>query len=236
MHQAVLAEYLASCGYVVVTTPSPTRIGTPMHDESDIYPVARLQAHDLHVAVRAVARRGWADSTRVAVVGHSFGARAGLLLLADGDSRLLVSLDGGIADSIGRNWLTGTNVDTAKIPGSVVHLYQVGDSTIVPDFTLLHALTGTDRVLVRVSGVSHWHFTSFGVITDSFPTVAPGKSTPAGAEAAARIDDYARCALDAWNRGAVRAADACAAAPPLRETERLARGVSEPSPAGPGGQ
>ncbi|HZJ70276.1 MAG TPA: hypothetical protein VFF36_05040, partial [Planctomycetota bacterium] len=45
--QAVLAEHLASRGYVVATTPSPVRLGVPMESDADVLPMAQAQQRDL---------------------------------------------------------------------------------------------------------------------------------------------------------------------------------------------
>jgi predicted dienelactone hydrolase len=56
-HQAVLAEYLASHGYVVATSPSPLRLGARMESEADVLPVAREQARDMTLVVREMRKR-----------------------------------------------------------------------------------------------------------------------------------------------------------------------------------
>lgn len=207
--QAVLAEYLASHGYLVATTPSPGRIGPAMQTEDDILPAAVAQAEDLALALRWLVRRGWGDSSRVAVVGHSFGARAALLLLHRSVASVLVSLDGGIANAQGRQWLDGSTIDPGRIRGFVVHLFQEGDTIVRPDFALLRQLTGTARILVRAEGLSHWHFTSFGTISGTFPTVAPGATDRVRARTAAHVVEFAACVLDAWARSAAAAPEAC---------------------------
>ncbi|MGD8497062.1 MAG: hypothetical protein PVF05_12880, partial [Gemmatimonadales bacterium] len=75
--QVVLCEYLASRGYVVVTTPSPTR-ETPLEREDQVGEFAERQADDLAAAVEVVAASLPADTSTIGVVGHSFGARAAL--------------------------------------------------------------------------------------------------------------------------------------------------------------
>lgn len=207
--QAVLAEYLASRGFVVATTPSPGRIGPAMQSEDDILPVATAQAEDLALALRELVRRGWSDSGRVAVAGHSFGARAALLLLANRTASMLISLDGGIANAQGRQWIDHSAIDPATIRGQVLHVFQEGDTIVRPDFTLLRRMKGAARLLVRAEGLSHWHFTSFGTISAAFPTVAPGATDAARSRTASAVMALTACALDGWSRASRTLPDAC---------------------------
>ena len=199
--QAVLCELLASHGYVVLTTPSPVRLGAPLTSDADIYPLVSAQATDLEVGMRAAVRRGLGDSLHVATIGHSLGARASLLLVLRHHASLLVSLDGGIANAQGRSWLDSAHLSLGAARGSLVHLYQQGDSTVIPDFRLVRQLTGMDRSLILAAGLRHWNFTSFGTSAAAFPTVAPGPTTPANERTSADVMRVTRCVLDAWVRG-----------------------------------
>ena len=78
-HQAVLAEYLASHGYAVATTPSPARRAPPGPDEH-LLASARLQAGEMERALGALGSEAMVDGSRVALVGHSFGARSAFVL------------------------------------------------------------------------------------------------------------------------------------------------------------
>ncbi len=200
-HQAVLCEYLASHGYTVVTTPSPLRLGATLAGDSDIFAVAADQAADLEVATRAAVRRGLADSAHVATVGHSFGARASLLVVLHRHASMLVSLDGGIANAQGRAWLDHAPVDLTHARGSLVHIFQEGDSIVVPDFGTVRRLTGMDRTLILADGLRHWGFTSFGTSAAAFPTVAPGPASANNARTSADVVIVTACVLDRWSRG-----------------------------------
>jgi len=197
--QAVLCELLASHGYVVLTTPSPVRLGAPLTSDADIDPLVFAQATDLQVAMRAAVRRGLGDSLHVATIGHSLGARVAAAGLAP-PCVAVVSLDGGIANAQGRTWLDSAHLSLSAARGSLVHLYQEGDSTVIPDFTMVHQLTGMDRSLILAAGVRHWNFTSFGTSAAAFPTVAPGPTTPAKERTSADLMRVTRCVLDVWAR------------------------------------
>jgi dienelactone hydrolase len=168
--QVVLCEYLAGEGFVVAATPSPMR-ETPLEREDQVGMMAEVQASDLAAAVGAVAEAVPVDTLRLGVVGHSFGARAALLLaMRDGRVRALVSLDGGIG--------TATAVEhfrrapsfraDAKFP-PVLHFYEELDAFMKPDFTLLRSLDTRDLILKPTSDMHHVHFTTYGFAAATFP-------------------------------------------------------------------
>lgn len=163
-NQAVLGEYLASHGYVVATSPSPLVLEeTP--DSASLLTRARRQAADLEYIVDVMRSRTGVDSTRVAVVAHSFGARSAFVATADGTPFLaFVSLDGGIANKLGNDWLAGTPLDTAQLRIPLLHIYQDRDSTVQPDFTLVRRWHRSDRNLVRVDEMYHPYFTALGFV------------------------------------------------------------------------
>ena len=163
-NQAVIGEYLASHGYVVATSPSPLVLEqTP--DDASLLTRARRQAADIEYIVDVMRARADVDSTRIAVVAHSFGARAAFVAAADGTPfRAFVSLDGGIANKLGNDWLAGTPLDTAQLRVPLLHIYQDRDSTVQPDFTIVRRWHASDRNLVRVDDMYHPYFTALGFV------------------------------------------------------------------------
>ncbi len=178
-HQAVLCEYLASHGYLVATLPSPMRLDGPLKADADVLRAAQAQAADLAFARAALERTAPVDAEAgLSLVGHSFGARAAFLLaLSEPRERVaaLVSLDGGIANASGRDWLKGLRgFRPARFSAPLLHLYQEGDETVQPDFTLLQALVGSERTRVRVRGMRHADFSSLGPASALAPELSAG--------------------------------------------------------------
>jgi dienelactone hydrolase len=177
--QVVLCEYLASQGYVVATTPSPTR-ETPLEREDQVGAFAERQADDLADAVR-VASSLHADTQRIAVVGHSFGARAALLVaMRDRNIRALVSLDGGIGTATAVDaFRTAPSFDPGVQLPPILHFYEELDAFMTPDFSLLESLRAETLELVPTAAMHHVHFTTYGFAAAAFPAIAEAtRATP----------------------------------------------------------
>lgn len=187
--QAFLAEYLASHGYVVATTPSASRISGPMKSEEDIAAKAEEQAGDLAFASLQVKSRDELRREGLAVIGHSFGARPALLLaMSTPDVKALVSLDGGIGAKTGRGMLERSSLFAPnRMTAPILHFYEETDAFMAPDFDLIDSLGRSRRFLVRVVGLHHVHFSSVGALERSAPSLA----------AATSADEITRRAYDA---------------------------------------
>lgn len=184
--QVVLCEYLASTGFVVASTPSPM-LQRPLEAEDQVGGLAETQAEDLATAIKVVSGRLPVDRSRIGVVGHSFGARAALLLaMKDPHIRAVVSLDGGIGTSTAVTSFESAPSfrQDAPIP-PLLHLYEELDPFMKPDFTLLRSLHGAEQVLERVEHLHHIHFTTYGFASATWPSIA--KLTRATPETAAGV-------------------------------------------------
>ena len=178
--QAFLAEYLAGHGYVVATSPSPTRLSGPMKGEEDIAPKAEEQAADILLTIEALQKSPSVRPGAVALAGHSFGARSALLAaMSRRDVAALVSLDGGIGTKTGAgNLMRSRLFDAKKMSAPLLHFYEESDPFMAPDFALLRGLGPGERFVVKVPDVHHIHFTSIGTLISVAPSLA--KATSAG--------------------------------------------------------
>lgn len=171
--QAVLAEFLASHGFVVAATPSPM-IAQPFEREDQVPAFAERQAGDLAAAIGVAARAVGADTTRLALVAHSFGARSALLLaMRRPGFRALVSLDGGIgtatADSLFRR-SPSFRLDAPLPP--VLHVNEELDAFMRPDLSLLRSLRTPRLDIVTLTAMRHIHFTLYGFAAAVLPDLA----------------------------------------------------------------
>lgn len=175
--QALLAEYLASHGYIVATSPSQARLGDTMTSERDILPSAEAQALDLAFVIRQL--RSFPAQSRgpMGLVGYSFGGRS-VLLLVGREPRVaaFVSLDSGIATKTGRGWLSRQRVDAMAVRVPILHVFEDADDFMAPDFTLLASLPKSDRWLLRVSDLSHFEFITYGMASAVVPDLSPEAS------------------------------------------------------------
>jgi dienelactone hydrolase len=182
--EAVLGEFLASHGYLVAVESSPAWRGRSMESEAEILPVAREQAGQLAALLDRVEALPGADRSRAAVVGYSFGARAGLLLAAQRrEVRALLSLAGGIGSSEGKGWLPPDALDRARFATPILHVYDDADKAIPPDFTLLDSLVRAPRKRTLVPGLGHFDLITFGLARARLPELGA-----AGPDQAARIE------------------------------------------------
>jgi dienelactone hydrolase len=206
--QAILCEFLASHGFVVATSPSPTRIVGPMQSDAGIAPMAQDQALDLAAIAKAARERPFVDAARTALVAHSFGARSGLLFLMHHDVAAFVSLDGGIGTKRGERELRASPLfDASRATTPIVHVYEELDGYMAPDFSLLRALDRADRFIVHAPHMHHIHFSSVNEDVDSFPALA--SATSADRQTARTYEEVAQLTLaflDASLAGSAQAA------------------------------
>lgn len=177
--QAILAEYLASHGFVVAATPSPM-VATPMTSADEIAIFAERQADDLAAAMDTVQKRGLAATDNVVVIGHSFGARSALLL-AMRDRRIagLLSLDGGIGTATGVDLLRAAPSFDAKRTPAILHIYSDVDAFMKSDFAFLDSLDAPFLEKELVTGLRHAQFSSVGFGAAAIPELAQiMKSSP----------------------------------------------------------
>jgi dienelactone hydrolase len=184
--QAVLAEFLASHGFVVATTPSPT-LRSPMKSADDVGPFAQRQAEELSRAASLLGDLGGVDVARMGVVGHSFGARAALLVaMHEPRLRAGVSLDGGIGTAQGvDSFRRAPWFDANRVTPPILHIYETSDSFMSPDFTLLRQLRGP-VTLEEALGLRHVHFTTLGFKAVMDPEMARLTALGAGGPATLR--------------------------------------------------
>lgn len=201
--QAVLAEFLASHGYVVATIPSITRTTGPMQSEKEVAPKAETEVADIERAVQSLAE--WPDIERsvpLAFVAHSFGSRSALIYAMHHPVSAIVSLEGGIGTATGQESMINSKVVDLKasVP-PILHFYEVNDDRAVPDFRLLRSLHTPDLQLVRFDSLRHVHFSSDGFASVMVPAMA--KVTKAGPDLKRDVEAYAQqtlAYLDKWTK------------------------------------
>jgi len=166
-HQAFLSEFLASCGYVVVTTPSQTRITGQITDVSQAVARAEEQVEDMEFSIRAVKKFNDIDFNNIALLGHSFGGRSILLLqMKNKNIKCLISLDGGLGlntavDDIKKS----PYFDSNQMDVPLLHFYEDTEQFLKPDFRLIDSFNKSKRFLVKINDMHHFYFSSLGLVS-----------------------------------------------------------------------
>jgi len=182
---AVLAEYLASHGFVVATIDMK---GTFDADYDLGLTGMETQVQDLRFALGVARGLPFVDGARVAVMGVGISANAGLALqMRDPTVRAVVSLDGGLLsrfeDGITRRtpyW----DLWAANVPLLAVHAPHPA-----LDPAMLDAYRYADQVRVLFPRMSEFHFLAYGAIEGLIPSVIgrPPGDVNAGFAAACRM-------------------------------------------------
>jgi dienelactone hydrolase len=173
MHQAVLAEFLSSHGFVVATVPSIARLV----QSDDFARLITAQTDDLQRAFAFASALSYVDRSRVIVLGHSLGARAALLFATRQPVSAIVSLDGGIGTETGN--LAQPRIDSALPP--ILHVYEERDrERLRTDLTYLRSLPARALELEKLERAGHIHFTTLGFAAATDPAIANATGAGSG--------------------------------------------------------
>jgi dienelactone hydrolase len=174
-HQAFLCEFLTSYGYVVVTTPSQTRISGQITDDSQAVESAEEQVYDMEFAIRSLKNFDNADLNNIGLVGHSFGGRSILLLQMKNENvKCLVSLDGGLGLNTAINNIKKSpefNPEKMNVP--LLHFYEEDEEFVHPDLTLIDSFKNSERILIKINDIHHFYFTSIGFVSGAIDGFSP---------------------------------------------------------------
>jgi len=174
-HQAFLCEFLASYGYVVVTTPSQTRISGQMADNSQAIESAEEQVKDMEFAIHSLRNFDNIDFNNIGLIGHSFGGRSILLLQMKNENvKCLVSLDGALGlNTAVEDIMKSSEFDAGKMNVPLLHIYEDDEQFIHPDFTLIDSFSNSKRFLVKINDMHHFYFTSIGFVLGTIDGFSP---------------------------------------------------------------
>lgn len=200
-HQAFLCEFLASNGYVVVTTPSQTRITGQLTDVSQAVVSTIDQVKDMGFAISSLRSYRDIDFNNIALLGHSFGGRSILLLqMKNKNVKCLVSLDGGLGLNTAVEDIKKSpdyNPDKMNVP--LLHFYEDTETMLKPDFRLIDSFKKSKRFLVKINDMHHFYFSSLGLISGTIAGFHPLSINLA--EKYKMICDFTRDFLNDVSRG-----------------------------------
>lgn len=192
--QAVLAEFIASHGYIVVTTPSVLAITGALTSDDRIGPRAEEQSDDIDRAVSDIG--DWPNAVNVpnSVVGYDFGVDALALYAMHLPVNAFVSLDGTTSPAGVASLTSVPMFDANRTLPPVLSLYEILDHP-APDLSFLK----TSQLDVKpFTSMRHVHFTTIGFAAAASSEVA--RATAAGPNVRSDVAQMAQSTLDFLDR------------------------------------
>ena len=173
IENADFCEFLASQGYVVLSTPS---LGADTRLMTDDVGGLKAQARDISFLIDFARNRTDANTEDAAVVGYSWGGLANVYA-ATQDSRIkaLVSLDGSIRYYVSVAWDAGIHPEEMTQPllmftqGYIALESDLVNALIAKGRTsLVSAWTHGDVYRIEMAAMQHSAFASMNLRTDAF--------------------------------------------------------------------
>lgn len=172
----VLAEYLASHGYIFV---SISLVGPSQEEMFQSRTPEELDSavRDMEFAWSLIQVEPNVDRTKVAAMGHSVGAVEAVMLgMRNGNISSVIGLDGTYGFSGSASVLTGSyGYDPKKMRA---HLFDIRRSRGAQgndplDLSAIESLRYADRTFITVDAMHHSDFTSFAMIGSTFHSPLP---------------------------------------------------------------
>jgi hypothetical protein len=175
---SVLFEYLASNGFIVVSSPSFGAAGVVMTDD---FTGLEAKVRD-HEFIMAFAKRlPHADPERIGALGFSFGGLSTTIFaMRNGFVRAVVCLDGSMAYPAGRV-AAETHPDYRPASLAVPFMFCAQKPTEHGNTDFFDELVGSDAWFVEFAGLAHEDFASRLIASDLYMM---GKAAPRDAAAA----------------------------------------------------
>jgi hypothetical protein len=196
--ESVMAEYLASYGYVVAAVRS--RGATEIE-----YRLSRANLGavtlDLDVAATRMKREPNVRSGHIAVIGMSNGAIAAVALqLKRQDVGALVSLDGTIGENAGGTYLAEVSGgDVARFNAPILHLYTPENEFL--NLEHLRGFAASPRVLVAIPALRHRDFLAYAAFDRAVPEFSGAPLSARAHDGFVWVNRYALHFIDATLRG-----------------------------------
>jgi hypothetical protein len=174
-HQSFLSEFLASYGYIVVTTPSQTRISGQLTDNSRAITSTDEQIEDMEFAINSIQSLNYIDFNNIALIGHSFGGRSILLFhMKNKYIKCLLSLDEGLGLNTAVNDIKSSSLfNPSEMDIPLLHIYEDSEEFLKPDFSLINLFDKSNRFLIKIREMKHFYFSSLGLVSGAIPGFSP---------------------------------------------------------------
>lgn len=166
----VMAEYLASHGYVIA---SVSLLGTneEQPDQPLGAPGIELAMRDAEFAWGLLRTQSFVDDQKLAAAGHSFGAiQAAALAARNADVSAVIGLDGTYGFAQGEKLLSSFyDYSPRNFAAALLDLRRNANQQHASlDSSVTDAMVFADRTLITMDGMHHGDFTSFAVVAKLF--------------------------------------------------------------------
>ena len=243
--QAVLAEFLASYGYVVAVV-AWTGVNEDQFDAIRTQLGIETTMRDVELAYSRLRARSDVDPARLAVMGHSLGGLIALLAAMRNENvGAVVGFDATYGFSASADVLTSYyGFAPRQIKAALLDVRKAaGEQGVENDLRAEHAFIYSDRTFVTLRHIRHSEFSTYSLISSAThqPPIAPEYQTPGwtratasgGYQHAIRMSlDFLDAKLKGQPSGLTRLAAEVAAPPGADITTEAARPVPPlpPSP------
>ena len=165
----ILGEFLASHGYIVA---SVSLLGASDEQTSQSRSAGDLEAtvRDAEFGLQLLGEDANADTNKVAVLGHSLGAVAAMILaMRNGNVEAVAGLDGTYGFRGSTGVLTNSyGYSPEKLRAAVLDLRRAAGPDTELDLSALESFRFAHRMLVTLPNVHHSDFTSFASVAQHF--------------------------------------------------------------------
>jgi alpha-beta hydrolase superfamily lysophospholipase len=180
--QAVLAEFLASHGYVVAVV-AWTGVNEDQFDAIRTQPGVEATVRDVEFAWSRLRTRSDVDLTRLAVMGHSLGGVIAVLTAMRNENvGAVVGLDATYGFAAAADVLTGDyGYAPRQMKAALLDVRRAaGVQSAELDLRAEHAFIYSDRTFVTLPTIRHSEFTTNALIASAThqPPIAPQYRTP----------------------------------------------------------
>lgn len=192
--QAVLAEFIASHGFIVVTSPSVMAVTGALTSEEQTGARAEEQSDDIDRAVSQIGDWPNAVNVPVSVAGYDFGVDALTLYAMHLSVNAFVSLDALTPPAAIASLKSAPMFDAGRTLPPLLDLYETLDHP-APDLSFLKTSQSETRTF---SSMRHIHFTTIGFAAAASNEVA--RATGAGPDIRTDVAAMAQSTLDFLER------------------------------------
>ena len=193
----VLAEFLASNGYVVASSPG-MGLNSPQLSFNSVGVIAQMQ--DLQFAIATLNSFPAVDPNKLAVIGFSFGGLAGsLLTMYNGDVDAFISLETSAGNKFGYSVLFQNPLyDPPLMRVPVLHLTAQETNADSSD-AFLKAIKYAPLTVVKLKGMTPADFSSFTMITPLIPVPVSAQQNEPPVDKRAGYEAICRYTLEFLN-------------------------------------